>query len=1135
MLLLTDGAADDVVAATAPAQPAGPPPPFVGLTNQGATCYLNSLLQSLFMAPEFTRALFSWQLRDGDAAARAKSIPHQLQMLFAQLLTAGDSRAAVSTVDLTKSFEWGDDQAFVQHDVQELCRLLFDQLELAFKGTEQEHAIANLYKGELVDFIQCKPPHTHESARTDCFMDLQLAVKGFGSAEPIRSVFEGLRNFLTSESLEGPNQYALGDERVDAWKGLRLSKLPALLTIHLKRFDLDYTSMRRIKLNDRVEFSQRLRFEYQNSRASVDGDGTVVSGWIPLEEEPEEMEQEIAENRVEYELYSVRPNTRYLLCKQRGCGRGLAESIVWLQVLVHAGTAQSGHYYAFIRDVSRGRWLRFDDSSVTFASWEDVQSTFGASSAPAAGSEGSSLFARSSGAAPPLTLRSTTAYMLTYRMRGGANDAEEPGGVDPLDPLAVPVPPSISEALEADRAAKAAAAAAKAERDAMVEITVHFAAKLVQLSFRRGHTVSQLIEAVAAKLGKPGELTASNAHLCLLDTRDYVVRGVLPPEAALDPDKLPAANLVCEIHSGTAPRWFFGEGEAPLSERAMADNRTRGMSVSLLHVVAGQEGVVGSCDVTLGGRAKGGVGSGSPACTLAQVRRAAGARFGLSEAEQQQCSVYRGRYLNMEKGFERIWWPNGPPGEDWKHGCTSAVSWGNHPVVVVEQPAAEAASTASTDRPSWSSAATERAARLLVCFTDLDADVPTHRVLFDARRTTDELKAEMADVLSKELGETVSVLKFNALNKSKILNQPDKPPFNVAKFKQSGFTRWPFCQTLRLQRGAAVDQSKRVLVVQYHVPNGPGLSLWKETVDAKQTLDGYRAALAARIQQEAAAGGCIPEMRAVLDLDSIAQGKTPALRLRLYDAETGRPGKVLFGGEEEMGSLISLASTRQHEASASAQASAEAVAGVKPMSVDGPAPSAELDLSADIAVGVAVLDAEAGEEKLTEHGHSVVTLARWQPAAGKVGKAVDIVVESSITGAALADRIAGIGSADCPGLAVADIGLRRHWPRQAKLGAPDVITKSWSVDAFDASVSPAVDGLGLGEPKRRLEEDEEEESDQLRDGDIVYWRDNRESASLASPADENGSGQKPKKKKKRQQTLAGFFKKEPALSLGSHS
>ena len=33
---------------------------FVGLSNQGATCYLNSLLQTLYMTPEFRRALYSW-------------------------------------------------------------------------------------------------------------------------------------------------------------------------------------------------------------------------------------------------------------------------------------------------------------------------------------------------------------------------------------------------------------------------------------------------------------------------------------------------------------------------------------------------------------------------------------------------------------------------------------------------------------------------------------------------------------------------------------------------------------------------------------------------------------------------------------------------------------------------------------------------------------------------------------------------------------------------------------------------------------------------------------------------------------------------------------------------------------------
>lgn len=57
---------------------------FVGLVNQAMTCYLNSLIQTLYMTPEFRNALYRWRF-DGSDEEQTKSIPFQLQSLFVQL------------------------------------------------------------------------------------------------------------------------------------------------------------------------------------------------------------------------------------------------------------------------------------------------------------------------------------------------------------------------------------------------------------------------------------------------------------------------------------------------------------------------------------------------------------------------------------------------------------------------------------------------------------------------------------------------------------------------------------------------------------------------------------------------------------------------------------------------------------------------------------------------------------------------------------------------------------------------------------------------------------------------------------------------------------------------------------------
>ena len=77
---------------------------YVGLSNQGATCYLNSLLQTLFMTPEFRKAIFSWHYDRAINGPEQHCIPLQLQRLFGQL--ALGKLKAVDTIALTKSFGW---------------------------------------------------------------------------------------------------------------------------------------------------------------------------------------------------------------------------------------------------------------------------------------------------------------------------------------------------------------------------------------------------------------------------------------------------------------------------------------------------------------------------------------------------------------------------------------------------------------------------------------------------------------------------------------------------------------------------------------------------------------------------------------------------------------------------------------------------------------------------------------------------------------------------------------------------------------------------------------------------------------------------------------------------------------------
>ncbi|XP_076047681.1 ubiquitin-specific protease 7 isoform X2 [Oratosquilla oratoria] len=222
---------------------------YVGLKNQGATCYMNSLLQVLYFTNQLRTAVYKMPTESDDST---KSVALALQRVFHELQT---SDKPVGTKKLTKSFGWETLDSFMQHDAQEFLRVLLDKLETKMKGTCVEGMIPKLFEGKTISYCRCKHVD-YTSSRTETFYDIQLNIKGK------KNIYESFKDYITVETLEGDNKYDAGEHGLqEAEKGVIFQTFPPVLHLHLMRFQYDPITDSNVKINDRYEFPERLNLD----------------------------------------------------------------------------------------------------------------------------------------------------------------------------------------------------------------------------------------------------------------------------------------------------------------------------------------------------------------------------------------------------------------------------------------------------------------------------------------------------------------------------------------------------------------------------------------------------------------------------------------------------------------------------------------------------------------------------------------------------------------------------------------------------------------------------------------------------------------------------------------------------------
>ncbi|KAG5846241.1 hypothetical protein ANANG_G00147710 [Anguilla anguilla] len=231
---------------------------YRGLRNLGATCYLNTVLQMLYMTRSFREAVEREECEDG--------LVLQLKKIFAGLKTAESSTMGFAqTLGIRNVFE--------QQDAAEYFQRILNRIS--------PH-LSQMFQGRLRNSTVCVRGQHEPSVDLSPFIVLPLSLQLSHESLQQHSLVDSLDAFFTSSVLDGDNQMYcdICEEKTDTETRCEMEQYPQVLTLHLKRFEFDYNWMCYVKNSRSVEIPLTLELEKHtyDLYAIADHQGTYKGG-----------------------------------------------------------------------------------------------------------------------------------------------------------------------------------------------------------------------------------------------------------------------------------------------------------------------------------------------------------------------------------------------------------------------------------------------------------------------------------------------------------------------------------------------------------------------------------------------------------------------------------------------------------------------------------------------------------------------------------------------------------------------------------------------------------------------------------------------------------------------------------------